>query len=118
MHSLSEINLSNHIADRAVCLWLNIIGTISRTGFYNIDFIIIALPYIITVSEITTVVYLLKKAISTAADEFDGFIAAKFRNSLLGITYTEVMFHKLQPGCRDESMREMYSWIKFLILLL
>lgn len=70
-------NFSNRIVDVAAQLGLNIIGTIGKTGFYDVDFIIIAPPYIVTASEIQKIVSLLKKAISTVADEFDGFVAAR-----------------------------------------
>jgi adenosylmethionine-8-amino-7-oxononanoate aminotransferase len=70
-------NFSNRIVDVAAQLGLNIIGTIGKTGFYDVDFVIIAPPYIVTASEIKTIVYLLKKAICMVADEFDGFTAAR-----------------------------------------
>lgn len=76
-------NYSDRIVEVAVQLGSNIIGTIGKTGFYNVDFIIIALPYIVTASEIKRSVYLLKKAICTVADEFDYFIVAKSEDQIL-----------------------------------
>jgi adenosylmethionine-8-amino-7-oxononanoate aminotransferase len=70
-------NFSNRIVDVAAQLGLNIIGTIGKTGYYDVDFVIIAPPYIVTASEIRTIVSLLRKAISIVSDEFDGIATAR-----------------------------------------
>jgi adenosylmethionine-8-amino-7-oxononanoate aminotransferase len=70
-------NFSNRIVDVAAQLGLNIIGTIGKTGYYDVDFVIIAPPYIVTPSEIRTIVSLLRKAISIVSDEFDGIATAR-----------------------------------------
>lgn len=68
---------SNRIVDVAAELGLNIIGTIGKTGFYDVDFVIIAPPYIVTASEIRTIVCLLKTAICAIVDEVDEITSAR-----------------------------------------
>ena len=70
-------NFSNRIVDSAAKIGLNILGTLGKTGLYDVDFIIIAPPYITRASEIKTIVKLLKAAICEVADEFDGRTMAR-----------------------------------------
>ncbi len=70
-------SFSNRIVDSAAQLGLNILGTLGKTGFYEVDFVIIAPPYIVSASEIKTIVKLLKKAICEMVDEFDGRTMAR-----------------------------------------
>lgn len=70
-------NFSNRIVQVAGQLGLNILGTLGKTGLYDVDFVIIAPPYIVTASEIKTIVKLLKKAICVVVDDFDGVVAAR-----------------------------------------
>lgn len=65
-------NFSNRIVDVAGQLGLDILGTLGKTGLYDMDFVIIAPPYIVTASEIKIIVKLLRKAICMVVDDFDG----------------------------------------------
>ncbi|KFY53122.1 hypothetical protein V496_07889 [Pseudogymnoascus sp. VKM F-4515 (FW-2607)] len=70
-------NFSNRIVEVAGQLGLDILGTLGKTGLYDMDFVIIAPPYIVTASEIKIIVKLLKKAICMVVDDFDGVARAR-----------------------------------------
>lgn len=62
---------SNRVVDVAAQFGLNVLGTLGKTGLYDVDFVIIAPPYVVTASEVKTIVKLLHNSICVVVEEFD-----------------------------------------------